>query len=142
MEILSVPGVIDSLDEIAKYVIAASAEAEIEKKAAYNLRLAVDEIATNIILHGYQEAGYEGTVEIGAIITPESLTIFLEDTGIPYDPTKKLLPKEDDLNKPLAERPIGGLGVYLAVKGVDKFSYEWENGRNRNIFMVKRKNEA
>lgn len=142
MEILSLPGVIDSLDEIAQYVIAASAEAQIEKKAAYNLRLAVDEIATNIILHGYEEAGYEGTVEIGAIITPEELTIFLEDTAIPYDPTKKLLPEEDDLNKPLEERPIGGLGVYLAVKGVDKFSYEWENGRNRNIFMVKRKNES
>jgi anti-sigma regulatory factor (Ser/Thr protein kinase) len=38
----------------------------------------------------------------------------------------------------LAERPIGGLGIFLAMENVDRFDYEFVGGRNRNIFFVKR----
>jgi anti-sigma regulatory factor (Ser/Thr protein kinase) len=36
----------------------------------------------------------------------------------------------------MAERPIGGLGIYLAVEGVDEFSYERDNNLNRLILVV------
>ena len=35
------------------------------------------------------------------------------------------------------ERQIGGLGIYLAVRGVDRFDYRREDDRNVNIFAVK-----
>lgn len=136
MEPLSVSGTLDCLGAIAKYVMAAAAEAGLDKKAAYKLRLAVDEIASNIIVHGYEEAGLEGVLDLYAVLDEEALTISIEDTGIPYDPTQK--PPPDYLHLPLEEREIGGLGVYLAYQGVDKFLYERVEDRNRNIFIVNR----
>ena len=136
MEPLTVPGNLDSLEAIAQYVMAAAAEAGLDKKASYKLRLAVDEIATNIIVYGYEEAGREGVVDLRADIGDRALTISIEDTGIAYDPTEKTTP--EDLDKPLEERSIGGLGLYLAIKGVDKFCYERVGGRNRNILVVNR----
>ena len=136
MEPLTVPGNLDSLEAIAQYVMAAAAEAGLDKKASYKLRLAVDEIATNIIVYGYEEAGRQGVVDLRADIGPQVLTISIEDTGISYDPTQKTTP--EDLDKPLEERSIGGLGLYLAIKNVDKFCYERVGGRNRNILVVNR----
>lgn len=136
MEPLTVEGTLDSLSPIAKYVLAAAAAAELDKKTSYRLRLAVDEIATNIIVHGYEEAGREGMVVCQAILTDDSLTITLEDTGEFYDPTKQALP--DDMDLPMEQRKIGGLGVYLTIQGVDKFTYERLGNKNRNIFVVNR----
>ena len=134
MEALTVAGTLDSLEAISQYVMTAAAAAGLDKKASYNLCLAVDEIATNIIVYGYQEAGREGILNLQALLDEQSLTISIEDTGIPFDPSSKASP--DDLELPLEQREPGGLGVYLAIQGVDKFLYERVGGRNRNIFVV------
>ena len=133
MEPLTVPGNLDSLSAIGQYIVAASADAGLEEKAAYKLRLAVDEVTTNIILHGYEEAGLQGNVYLEAHKDEKSLRIVVEDTAVPYDPTQKS--PQDDLDVPLEERQIGGLGVYLAIQGVDAFKYERVGDRNRNIFI-------
>ncbi len=138
MEPLTVPGNLDSLEAIAQYLIAAAAEAGLSKKASYKLRLAVDEIATNIIVYGYEEANCEGVLDLRADIDEQSLTISIEDTGLAFDPLEKLPLEEETLDQPLEERPIGGLGLYLAIKGVDKFSYERMGESNRNILVVNR----
>jgi serine/threonine-protein kinase RsbW len=136
MQPLTLPGILDSLSAIGKYVNTAALEAGLDKKAAYKLRLAVDEIASNIIIHGYQEAGLLGEVVVRAQSDLETLTITLEDTSAPFDPRDKERPEQIDL--PIEERPIGGLGIYLAVESVDRFDYEYVNNRNRNIFIVNR----
>jgi serine/threonine-protein kinase RsbW len=136
MEPLTVPGKLDSLSAIAKYVMNASTEAGLDKKAAYRLRLAVDEIVTNIILHGYEEAGLDGNVDIIAELDEKQLSICVEDTGVKFDPSSKETP--GDLSQPLENRSIGGLGVYLAFQGVDKFLYDRTGDRNRNIFVMNR----
>ncbi|AFY71691.1 putative anti-sigma regulatory factor, serine/threonine protein kinase [Thalassoporum mexicanum PCC 7367] len=136
MEPLTVPGKLDSLSPIAKYVMHAAGEAGLDKKAAYRLRLAVDEIVTNIILHGYEEAGLEGDVHIKADLDAATLTICVEDTGEKFDPASKEDP--GDLSQPLENRSIGGLGVYLAFQGVDKFQYERTGKVNCNTFVMNR----
>ncbi|UZQ52880.1 ATP-binding protein [Trichothermofontia sichuanensis B231] len=136
MEPLLVPGVLDSLSAIASYVMAAAKAAGLEKKPTYNLRLAVDEIATNIIVYGYQGGDAERTIVVQTEMDDQALTVTLEDTAPKFDPTQQELPDADDFNQPLAERPIGGLGVYLAVQGVDQFQYQRLGDKNRNIFVV------
>jgi serine/threonine-protein kinase RsbW len=64
MESLTVPGTLDSLKAIANYVMAAAEKAGLEKKEAYKLRLAIDEIASNIIIHGYEEADRSGNIDL------------------------------------------------------------------------------
>ncbi len=114
----------------------AAAEAGLDKQAAYRLALAVDEIATNIVVHGYDEAGREGVINAWADIDEQALRISLEDTGVTYDPRQASLP--GDLDVPLEQRTIGGLGLYLAVDGCDELLYERVDDRNRTTFIVKR----
>ena len=78
METLIVEGSLECLGKIAEYVISAATKAGLEEKASYKLRLAVDEIATNIITHGYEETGLEGKITVQAKIDDESLTIYIE----------------------------------------------------------------
>jgi len=138
MEPLSLPAKLDSLEEIGKYVVRATTEAKLATKAAYGLRLAVDEIATNIVTHGYQEAGRCGEVTVSAALTDSSLTVVLEDGGLPFDPLSHPLPGEEYLSLPLEDRPIGDLGIFLVLKGVDAFRYERDRDQNRNIFVMNR----
>ncbi len=138
MQPLTLPGTLDSLEPIGKYVLAAAAEAGLDKKRSYALRLAVDEIATNSIVHGYEQAGLEGTLSVRADVDEQALTITLEDSGAAFDPTTVRPPTEEDLSRPLEERPIGGLGVYLAIQGTDEFSYKRIGKRNRCIFIMNR----
>ena len=86
MESLTVPGTLTSLSAIRVYVTAAAAAAGLDKGASYRLALAVDEIATNIVHHGYNEAGLEGDVNVQALIDDASLTITLEDTAVAFNP--------------------------------------------------------
>jgi serine/threonine-protein kinase RsbW len=138
MESKSFAGTLDSLGAIREYVASAARTAGLDKKAAYELSLAVDEIATNIILYGYEEAGRSGVIDVRADMGNGKLTVTLEDDGEPFDPRQSKLPENEDLLRPLEERPVGGLGLYLAFQGVDEFRYERAGGRNRNIFVVYR----
>ena len=139
MDPLTLPGTLDSLPAIGKYVLAAAAAADLDKKAAYRLRLAVDEIATNVITHGYEEANRTGLLDLQAVVNEAGLTIFLEDTGATYQPDDVSQPAH--LDRSLEERPLGGLGVYLAIHGVDQLRYEHIDNRNRHIFVVYRRQE-
>ncbi|MDY7013962.1 MAG: ATP-binding protein [Cyanobacteriota bacterium] len=136
MEPLIVSGTLDELGTIAKYILAVAGAAGLEKTASYDLRLAVDEIVTNIIIHGYGEAHRTGDIKIQAELSEQTLEIAIEDTGIPYDPTQA--PPPSDLHLPLERRQAGGLGVYLALQGVERLTYERAGDRNRNILVVNR----
>ncbi|OGW37670.1 MAG: hypothetical protein A2Y97_06905 [Nitrospirae bacterium RBG_13_39_12] len=132
------PATVESLAIIREYLTEFSAAAGLDKKQTYNLCLAVDEVVTNIFLYGYGKSGRKGVVEIYTEMDENQIKITVEDDSPPYDPTKQKLPDEEDLKKPLEERPIGGLGLFLTISNVDDFKYEYVNERNRNIFIVKR----
>src|SRR5258706_386742 len=83
----------------------AEAAAGLDRKASYRLRLAVDEIATNIITHGYADAHIAGDVVVNASIGHDQLIITLEDWAPAFDPRVQEDP--DHVGKPSDERPIG-----------------------------------
>jgi serine/threonine-protein kinase RsbW len=133
---LVVAGCLESLSDIAAYVLNAAKEAGLDTKGTYGLRLAVDEIATNIIVHGYEEAGIEGSITVRAYLAKQILLITLEDTARPYNP--RMHPEPAHLHLSLDDREVGGLGIYLALKYVDEFIYAYINKKNCNMFVMYR----
>ncbi len=126
------------LSSIGTFVMDAANAAGIDRRAAYRLRLAIDEIATNVIVHGKPLAhSGDDEIRLTADIDEERLRITLEDRGPRFNPLEHELP-EEHLDKPIEERPIGGLGVFLAIRGVDQFQYERIDDRNRSTFVVNR----
>ena len=137
MEKLSLPAVLASLTDLRRYAKEAADGVGIDEARAYQLQLAVDEIATNIISYGYKDAGASMVISIAGEVTDDALVITLEDRAPAFDPPTMELPEKEDLAKPLDEREAGGLGIFFAIKGVDRFDYRREDDRNLNIFVVR-----
>jgi serine/threonine-protein kinase RsbW len=139
MEPLTVQGTLKSVDQLVNYVVTAATKAQLNHRKTYGLRLAVDEIATNIITHGYEAAGLDGDLTVTAVFQPNKLIIELTDNGRPFDPRQIAPPT--NLNKPLHKRTLGNLGIFLAMWGIDDFQYENEQDCNRNIFIIHRSSQ-
>lgn len=126
------PGTLDSLRLLRAYVSEAARAAGLDGAKTYNLCLAVDEIATNIVLHGYEEVGLKGDIVVEALQEHGQLTIRLLDHGRTYDP--------DDVPEPDLESPLqqsGGWGVFLSKKAVDQFDYTATEFGNVHRFVVR-----
>jgi anti-sigma regulatory factor (Ser/Thr protein kinase) len=136
MEDQTFPGTEDSLEPIRKYVTKVAQAAGLDRRASYNLCLAVDEIATNVVQHGYREAGLSGTIRMGASVEDGKLVIRMQDQGKSYDPSKHELPKAEHLTTPLESRSIGGLGILLAQNGVDDLQYVSTEQGNLHRFVI------
>jgi anti-sigma regulatory factor (Ser/Thr protein kinase) len=135
LEPLTVPGQPDAITQLLDYVAFAAAAAGLDEQRTYRLCLAVDEIATNIVHYAYDHGRVEGEITIAADQIGEALVVVLEDSGPPFDPREA--PAPGDLDRPLEERKDGGLGIYLALWGVDEFRYERAAGINRSTFVVR-----
>ncbi len=135
MESLTLSATLESLKAIREYIGLAASTAGLSKARSYGLALAVDEVATNIIVHGYQEAGLTGDIILHAKASDGAVEITIEDTGVAFDPLTHLEP--DDLDTPLDERDVGGLGIFLALKNVDELRYKYVDGHNHNIFVIR-----
>jgi len=98
-----------------------------------NLELALEEIFLNIAMHG-SEPGVAPRVEVSLNLGIESVTMTVEDDGPQFDPLSLPPP---DVTASLADRPVGGLGVFLVRKLMDTVSYERVAGRNQ-LRMSKR----
>lgn len=96
-------------------------------------QLAVEEMVTNVIVHGY--AGRGGEIVVSWQAGPDEIAIQLEDRAVPFDPLS--LP-EPDLASDIEDRKIGGLGIFLTRKIMDEMTYRYEDGKNI-LVMVKKK---
>jgi len=128
---------VDALEPIRDFVTEKSIAAGADNKKNYMLCLAIDEIATNIMRYGYPRAGIsDGVINVSITTGNGSLTVVLEDSAMPFNPLEQSVPTEEDMSKPLEERPIGGLGIMLAKQSVDEYKYEFIGNKNRNIFII------
>jgi len=102
-------------------------EWDISEGVAFSMNLALEEIVTNIINHGY-EGREEYGITIRFSLEKHNLRIQIKDGAPEFNPLD--LPEPKDLDKPLEERSIGGLGIHLVRKFTDNFSYRRSNNKN------------
>ena len=93
------------------------------------INLAVEEVFVNIVKYAYTEQ--KGICFITMNYTGNSIEFTFEDNGNPFNPLEKELP---DVTLPKEKRNIGGLGIYLVQKTMDKVEYKYEN--NKNILKI------
>lgn len=133
MESLTLPGELDSLEPAGEHILEIAENAGLDLKAAYRLRLAVDELITNIITYGYEANRLKGNITLITSQTSQAFVVVIEDTAPSFDPRSKTLP---DVTLPPEQREVGGLGIYLVLRSVDELNYEHFGGRNRTTLKV------
>ena len=92
------------------------------------LLIILDELFTNVVKYGYQGAAVEGHIEVDLALESGRLIIEFVDDGIAFDPLQTAPP---DLDQPVEERQLGGVGIAIVRALVEEAGYRREGDRNR-----------
>lgn len=98
---------------------------EASPEAIQNVALAVEEVLSNLVRHGY--GGLVGPMALRVGMDAVAIKIEVRDRGIHFDPREARPPQ---LEVPLDERASGQLGIHLVKSAVDRISYEQDGTEN------------
>jgi serine/threonine-protein kinase RsbW len=105
----------------------------VDHDAVYDLVLAANEIATNIVVHGYR--GQPGTIEIDIRAEGDAVEIVMRDRTPLFDPTLAPTP---DISLPLEKRPRGGMGIHLTRRLTDAIRHGFTPDGGNEVTLIKR----
>jgi anti-sigma regulatory factor (Ser/Thr protein kinase) len=121
------------IERLARIVDDFGQRHRLNTKHVHNVKVALDEILTNIISYAYAD-NREHSIVARLCLDQDKWTVEVEDDGRPFNP---LNAPEPDTEQLLEVRPIGGLGIHLVRKLTDELTYRRQN--NRNILIMKLK---
>ena len=139
---IKVPASMSHWDKVMDF-IAEHAEALLSEKATiYKLRLACEEVFSNIMREtsDEQEDGRDVSLWVSLYnfreTCPPVIVVKIDDNGPPFDPVLNI---ERNVNKdmPMNEREIGGLGLFLVQQSAYEAEYDYKNGRNSYVLSFK-----
>jgi len=126
---------IDNLNKALEFINAELEQNGCPEDIQGKIEIAVEEVFMNIANYAYSPG--KGNAVIFVSVNDKAVIRF-EDTGKPYNPLEK---PEPDLDKPLMEREIGGLGVFLVKKLMDNVEYTRVDNKNVLVITKKMSNE-
>ena len=91
-----------------------------------SVNLALEEALANVIMYAYPK-GVQGEVTLSTNIKGEDILMEIKDKGAPFDPLQQ---QEANLDVPLEERQIGGLGIHLIKEIMNEVNYVYKDGKN------------
>jgi sigma-B regulation protein RsbU (phosphoserine phosphatase) len=131
---LSIRNDLNELERLNAFLEETGTKWGISQDLLFQLNMAAEEVVTNIIAYGYKDSRAEDRILLELALIEDELKICITDHGIEFNPLQ--IPPPDDLDKPARERKVGGLGVYLIRKMMDKVEYRREN--DANILVMKK----
>ena len=126
-----VPASLDRIAEVRAFVRAAAAAVGGSPEAVADAVQAIDEAATNVVVHGY--AGTPGELEVRVTSGAGRFEIRLLDRAPTFDPTT--VPTPDLSVPPLARKP-GGMGVHLIRAATDETRHHPRPGGGNELVLV------
>jgi serine phosphatase RsbU (regulator of sigma subunit)/anti-sigma regulatory factor (Ser/Thr protein kinase) len=125
---LDINASLENLNKVLEFISEELDKRECPEDIQEKIEVAVEEIFVNIVNYAYTPDSGNAAIFINVT---DTIVIRFEDTGKPYNPLDN---KEPDLNKPLLERDIGGLGVFLVKKLMDNVEYSRVD--NKNVLIM------
>jgi serine phosphatase RsbU (regulator of sigma subunit)/anti-sigma regulatory factor (Ser/Thr protein kinase)/Tfp pilus assembly protein PilV len=124
-----------SLPRVAAFVERFAEAQGFSPAEVYRINLALDELLTNTIEHGFPGREQEADISVAVRSEGDSVIVRYEDNGPEFNPLEAT---EQDTELELEERPIGGLGLQLIAVTFDAVSYERVDGRNVTMLRQSR----
>jgi serine/threonine-protein kinase RsbW len=104
----------------------------ISAQTIHRFTLALEEALTNVITYAFSD-GLRHEIEVRIELRDGALTATVSDDGHPFDPLSHPPP---DVDAPLEDRTIGGLGIHLIRSMMDAVGYRRVDGRNHLTFRT------
>lgn len=127
---LSVAADTENLPKVLSFVTSRLPRVKDYEKLKNTLELVCEEIFVNICSYAYEDKAGEAKIDLK--ITSKSLEASFCDSGKQFNPLAK---PDADVKSPLAQRQIGGLGIYLVKELTDELFYSYDNKVNRLTFI-------
>jgi anti-sigma regulatory factor (Ser/Thr protein kinase) len=124
---------LESVQEIRDFIEEAARRAGVDPSAQFDLKLAVDEACSNIVMHGY-EPGKPGPIGVSFESDGKQVVVTITDRARPFDPKNAPVP---DLDVDWRERRPGGLGWYLIHQVMDRVEYDSDPEKGNRLTLVK-----
>lgn len=123
------------LVRVTKLVDDLAATHRLPADAVADMNIALDEVLTNIIEYAYDGEG-DGVREIRVRLRVDDDVVEAEvvDDGRPFDPTTR---GPVDVQTPLRERRVGGLGIHFVQRLMTNITYARAGDQNR-LVLTKR----
>jgi len=134
---LRVTATLSSLSCVAEYAAQLASVAGLATADAYRLRLALDELFTNIAMHGGGRAE-AGDLEIEMVGSADEGRVELEitDRCRPFDPVQGRRDRPRSGCRPSGEQ-LGGLGLVLLHQITDQLTYRRIGDENHTTLVVR-----
>lgn len=126
-----------SLDHVVlarDFVAEIAAQVPMDRQQIHDLELVVTEALTNVIEHAY-EGREDCQMELAVTHEDDQFTIVISHDGRAFDPESVPDPVMQEY---LAQRRVGGLGLFLMKKLMDRVEYTTDDRGKRLIKLVKR----
>jgi anti-sigma regulatory factor (Ser/Thr protein kinase) len=98
----------------------------ISRRHQHSFNLALDELVTNIIRHGYADQD-QHVILVKVELNGKELTARVEDEGRAFSPVD--YPTVNP-SRPISARQLGGLGIHLVRNLVSRMEYQREGEKN------------
>lgn len=128
-----VPAELERVAEVRSLIREVVGDCDATEWCEDDLVQAVDEAATNAIVHGYR--GRPGWLEVTAERVDDRIVVTLQDTAPTFDPTAV---PEPDLAVPPERRRPGGMGVHLMRLATDSMTHAPRPGGGNILTMSRR----
>ena len=140
LDFIEAPATMDSWELLMDYVADQSSCHLKDPKKSYGMRLAAEEILSNMIRETQDLilGGASIVIRVSRKVIESNSCVWFEltiaDNGPPFDPG---LDSKRDIQKnvPINQRPIGGIGLFLVQQSVDNASYCWHD--NCNVYKLR-----
>jgi len=123
-----------NLATIAEFVSEQARLAGLDEDQVFEVQMAVDEACTNSMEHAYNGQG-DGELRVCCYVESDDFVVRVTDYGRAFDPSVVAAP---NLSLPLEEREIGGLGLFLMGKLMDRVEYR-ANGKEGNQTLMRKR---
>jgi serine/threonine-protein kinase RsbW len=118
---------LDNLESFLAHVRSFVASCGVDAKVLYPVELSLEEVLVNVISYAYPNEE-KGNIEVSCSWdSQQGLAIQIVDFGTAFDPLEK---PDPDTGLSIDERQLGGLGIFLTKKMMDKVTYERSHGKN------------
>jgi anti-sigma regulatory factor (Ser/Thr protein kinase) len=124
---------LSELDKLRKHIETVGRQFGLPRKFVFEMNLSLDELLTNIICHGFADDG-EHIIRMTIAPKKDGFCIFIEDDGIPFNPTEFDIP---EIPGSIEECKIGGLGIHIVRKLVDDICYQ--RCDDKNVLKLKKR---
>ena len=125
----------ENLDTAIDFINDLLDESDCDTKTRISIDIAVEEVFVNIAHYAYPpEQPGEIILQADVLSAPKAVLITFIDMGTPYDP---LAHPDPDITRPIEERPVGGMGLYLVKNLMDDAKYRFSD--RQNILQIMKK---